>query len=179
VLREAGWLLLLAVALYLALALATYHRGDPGPFFSGGGGAVANKAGAAGAWIAETLLYLFGISAWWWVTLAVFGVLRLYRRVESWEMVSRRTLAVALAGFAMLLAASAALEALRLHTLGAELPLVPGGVLGVVLSGIVLKALGFTGGTMLLIAAMAAAISIFTGLSWLRVAEVVGAGVAL
>jgi S-DNA-T family DNA segregation ATPase FtsK/SpoIIIE len=177
VLREAGWILLLAVAAYLALALATYHRGDPGPFFSGSGAAVANKAGAAGAWIAETLLYLFGVSAWWWVALALHGVLRLYRRVESWEMVNRRTLAVALAGFALLLAASCALEALRLHSLRAELPLVPGGVLGVVLSGLVAKALGFTGGTLLLVAAIVAGISVFTGLSWLRVAEAVGAGI--
>ncbi|HEX5129319.1 MAG TPA: DNA translocase FtsK 4TM domain-containing protein, partial [Usitatibacter sp.] len=135
-LREAGWLLLLAVALYLALALATYHRGDPGPFFSGTGEPVANRAGAAGAWIAEVLLYFFGVSAWWWVALALHGVLRLYRRVEDWELVNRRTLAVSLVGFAFLLAASASLEALRLHSLRAELPLVPGGVLGLVLSGL-------------------------------------------
>ena len=175
-LREAGWLLLLAVALYLALALATYHRGDPGPFFSGTGAALANKAGVAGAWIAEALLYLFGVSAWWWVALALHGVLRLYRRVEDWELVNRRTLAVSLIGFALLIAASSSLEALRLHSLRAELPLVPGGVLGVVLSGLLAKVAGFTGGTLLLVAAIAAGVSLFTGLSWLRLAEVVGAG---
>jgi S-DNA-T family DNA segregation ATPase FtsK/SpoIIIE len=117
VLREAGWLLLLAAALYLALALATYHRSDPGPFFSGTGDAVANRAGIAGAWISEALLYLFGLSAWWWVALALHGVLRLYRRVESWQILNRRTLAVSLVGFALLLAASSALEALRLYSL--------------------------------------------------------------
>jgi len=122
------------------------------------------------------LLYLFGVSAWWWVALALHGVLRLYRRVETWEIVNRRTLAVALAGFALLIAASCALEALRLHSLRAELPFVPGGVLGVVLSGLVAKALGFTGGTLLLVAMIAGAFSVFTGLSWLRVAECVGAG---
>ena len=66
-LREAGWILLLAAGAYLALALATYHRGDPGPFFSGASGPVLNRGGVVGAWIAETLLYLFGLSAWWWV----------------------------------------------------------------------------------------------------------------
>jgi S-DNA-T family DNA segregation ATPase FtsK/SpoIIIE len=116
------------------------------------------------------------VSAWWWVALALHGVLRLYRRVETWEIVNRRTLAVALAGFALLIAASCALEALRLHSLRAELPFVPGGVLGVVLSGLVAKALGFTGGTLLLVAMIAGAFSVFTGLSWLRVAECVGAG---
>jgi len=177
VLREAGWILLLAAGAYLALALASYHRGDPGPFFSGANEAIANQAGVAGAWIAEMLLYLFGLSAWWWVALAVNGVLRLYARVESWEMVSRRSLAVALAGFALLIAASSALEALRLHSIGATLPSAPGGVLGVVLSGFIAKSLGFTGGTLLLVAAIAAAFSVFTGLSWLRVSERVGAAI--
>ena len=33
---------------------------------------------------AEALLYMFGLSAWWWVALALYGILRLYRRVEAW-----------------------------------------------------------------------------------------------
>ena len=176
-LREAGWILLLGVGAYLALILASYHRGDPGPFFSGTGEPVANRGGVAGAWIAETLLYLFGLSAWWWVALAAFGILRLYRRVEAWELLNRRTLAASLAGFAILLAASCALEAMRLHSLSAALPAAPGGALGAVLSSFVATALGFTGGTLLLLALMASGLSLFTGLSWLRLSELVGAGV--
>jgi len=53
VLREAGWILLLAAGVYLALALGSYSKGDPGPFFSGTGAPVANRAGAVGAWLAE------------------------------------------------------------------------------------------------------------------------------
>ena len=94
-------------------------------------------------------------------------------------MLSRRTFATALAGFSLLLCASAALEALRLHSLSAALPLAPGGVLGRVLSDFLGLAFGFTGATLLLIAALAAGSSIFTGLSWLRVAEAVGEGVEL
>ncbi len=176
-LREAGWILLLAIGAYLALVLASYHRGDPGPFFSGSAAPVANRGGVAGAWIAEALLYLFGLSAWWWVALAGFGILRLYRRVETWELLNRHTLAVSLAGFAVLLAASSALEALRLHSLGAQLPLAPGGVLGAVLGSFVSTALGFTGGTLLLLALVASGLSLFTGLSWLRLSELIGAGI--
>jgi S-DNA-T family DNA segregation ATPase FtsK/SpoIIIE len=138
---------------------------------------VANRAGIAGAWISEALLYLFGLSAWWWVALALNGVLRLYRRVESWEILNRRTLAVSLVGFALLIAASSALEALRLYSLSATLPYAPGGVLGAVLSSFTSAALGFTGGTLLLIATIGAALSVFTGLSWLKLAEVVGAAI--
>jgi S-DNA-T family DNA segregation ATPase FtsK/SpoIIIE len=104
-------------------------------------------------------------------------VLRLYRRVESWELLNRRSLAVSLVGFALLLAASSALEALRLYSIPATLPLAPGGVLGAVLSSFASTALGFTGGTLLLLATVGAAFSVFTGLSWLKLAEWVGAAI--
>ena len=94
ILREAGWIVLAAIGAYLALVLATYHREDPGPFYTGTGGAVANHGGVAGAWLSEALLYVFGLSAWWWVVLALYGILRLYRRVETWELLNRRTLAL-------------------------------------------------------------------------------------
>ena len=174
-LREAAWIVLLAAGAYLALVLASYHRSDPGPFFSGTGEAVRNQGGLAGAWIAEALLYFFGLSAWWWVALSGYGILRLYRRVEVWELLDRRTLAVSLSGFAFLIAASSALEALRLHSLDAALPYAPGGVLGRVLSDFAATAFGFTGATLLLVAVIAAAFSVFSGLSWLRVSEAVGA----
>jgi S-DNA-T family DNA segregation ATPase FtsK/SpoIIIE len=109
------------------------------------------------------------------VALALYGILRLYRRVEAWELLNRRTLAVSLLGFAVLLAASCALEAMRLHSLHAELPGRPGGVLGLILADVIERGLGFSGGTLLLIAVMAGAISLFTGLSWLRLSEIVGA----
>ena len=113
------------------------------------------------------------------MALALYGILRLYRRVESWELLNRRTLAVSLVGFAVLLAASCALEAMRLHSLNAELPGHPGGVLGLVLADGIERGLGFSGGTLLLIAIMAGAVSVFTGLSWLRLSEIVGAALEL
>jgi S-DNA-T family DNA segregation ATPase FtsK/SpoIIIE len=80
-----------------------------------------------------------------------------------------------LAGFAIVIAASCTLEALRLHALapqGAE----PGGALGAVIAPLVERALGFTGGTLLVLALLAGGVSVFTGLSWLRLAELLGAG---
>ncbi len=175
--REAGWILLLGAGVYLALILATYSRTDPGPSFSGTGAPIVNRGGVAGAWFADAFFYLFGLSAWWWVGLATFGILRLYRRVEAWEMVNRRSVAVSLIGFAVVLAASTALEAMRLHSLGATLGFAPGGALGHVLADWVTPAIGFTGGTLVLMAMLAGGISLFTGLSWLRVAEVLGTAI--
>ena len=173
--REAGWILLLAAGAWLALILATYTSSDPGPSFSGGGAPVANKGGVVGAWFADAFFYLFGLSAWWWVALAASGIFRLYRRVEAWEILNRRTLAVSLLGFAVVLASSSALEAMRLHTLAATLGFASGGALGNLLSGWMAPGFGFTGATLMLLAALAGGVSLFTGLSWLRVAEVVGA----
>ncbi|HEX3057969.1 MAG TPA: DNA translocase FtsK 4TM domain-containing protein, partial [Usitatibacter sp.] len=174
--REAGWILLLAIATYLALILFTYSRSDPGPSFSGTGAPIANKGGAAGAWFADAFYYLFGLSAWWWVGLAVFGILRLYRRVEAWEALSRRSLAVSLVGFAFVLAASSTLEAMRMHSLTASLGFPSGGALGAVLASILEPSFGFTGSTLLLLAVIAGGLSLFTGISWLRVAESAGIG---
>ena len=175
--REAGWILLLAAGTYLALILFTYSRSDPGPSFSGTGAPILNKGGAAGAWFADAFYYLFGLSAWWWVGLALFGILRMYRRVEAWEILNRRTLAVSLIGFAVVLASSAALESMRLHSLGAALGFPSGGALGSVLASGLAPLFGFTGATLLLLALLAGGLSLFTGLSWLRVAELVGGGI--
>ncbi|MEP7070007.1 MAG: DNA translocase FtsK 4TM domain-containing protein, partial [Usitatibacter sp.] len=175
--REAGWILLLAAGAYLALILATYSASDPGPSFSASGAPIVNKGGAVGAWLADAFFYLFGLSAWWWVALAASGILRLYRRVEAWQILNRRTLAVSLVGFAVVLASSSTLEAMRLHSLGPALGFASGGALGNLLAAWMAPALGFTGSTLMLLAALAGGISLFVGLAGLRVAEVLGAAI--
>ena len=177
-LREAGWIVFLGIALYLALILATYSPDDPGWSFSGRGNPILNKGGAVGAWLSDLLLFVCGLSAWWFVALAAYAVLRSYRRIEAWSLIDRRSLWVAASGFVVLLAASAALEALRLTGLHALLPNdVHGGALGTLLSGFVARALGYTGGTLILLAVMIASFSMFTGLSWIKLAEKVGGAV--
>ena len=132
-LREAKWLALVALASYLLLILATYHKGDPGWSHSATVAIAQNAGGRVGAWLADLLLYLFGVSAYWGVVLCALLVARGYRRIDGSPLLDRRPLAIALGGFALLLIASAALEALRLHSLHAELPLAPGGLVGDVL----------------------------------------------
>jgi len=173
-LREARWLVLAAIAGYLALIFLTFRRGDPGWSHSGADAATHNAGGRAGAWIADLLLYLFGVSAYWWVALCLVGVAWGYRTLERSSLIDRRPLAIALGGFALLLVSSAALEALRLHSLVAELPLAPGGMLGATLGGFAAGLLGFTGATLALLTLAAVGFSLFTGVSWLAVAEATG-----
>src|SRR6266508_4798097 len=115
--RESWWLLVVAVFVWLALILATYTKTDPGWSFSGSGITLGNKGGVIGAWLADLLLYLFGFSAWWWVVAGIVLVVAGYRRIGHPELASEHPLGLAIFGFALVLFASAALEALRLYKL--------------------------------------------------------------
>src|SRR6476660_1126340 len=176
--RESWWLLVVAIFAYLALILATYQRSDPGWSFSGSGAAIHNKGGAVGAWLADLLLYLFGVSAWWWVFAGIVLVVTGYRHLtRSIEAADRHHPWLAVPGFALALLSSAALEALRLYRRPAALAHSPGGALGEVIGSGFSRALGFNGGTLLLIALFAIGWSLFTGMSWLRLMERVGGGI--
>ncbi len=174
-LRESRWLALSVVAAYLVLILATYHRGDPGWSHSVAADRIRNAGGQVGAYLADLLLYLFGVSAWWWVLLLAYAVIWGYRRLDGSSISDRRPFIVALAGFSVLLVGSTGLETLRFHTLQVSLPLAPGGMLGAVVGEVANVTFGFTGATLLLLAACMIGLSLFTGISWLSVMERLGA----
>lgn len=174
-LRESRWLALAVLAAYLVLILATYHRGDPGWSHSVAAERIHNAGGQVGAYLADLLLYLFGVSAWWWVLLLVYAVIWGYRRLDGSSISDHRPFIVALAGFSVLLVGSTGLETLRFHTLRASLPLAPGGMLGAVVGEVARVTFGFTGATLILLAASMIGLSLFTGISWLSAMERVGA----
>jgi S-DNA-T family DNA segregation ATPase FtsK/SpoIIIE len=108
------------------------------------------------------------VSAYWWAALCAYIVVWGYRRLDGTR------LAAALGGFALLVGSSAALERLRLHSLPAELPNAPGGLIGEVLAAPLAAALGFTGATLALLTFAAIGLSLFIGVSWLTIFEAVG-----
>ena len=167
-------MVLVGVALYLTLILSTYDPADPGWSHSGTRAQLTNAGGAFGAWLADVLLHIFGISAYWWVVFSLFGIWWGYRRIESTVLTDRRSLVVMLSGFVVLLIASTGLEALRFSGLTAALPDKPGGVLGAVVGDVSAQAFGYTGGTLLLIILFAIGLSLFSGLSWLKLIEQLG-----
>jgi S-DNA-T family DNA segregation ATPase FtsK/SpoIIIE len=173
-LRESWWLALVALALYLALILVTFDKSDPGWSHSTSVERIMNLGGRFGAWCADLLLYLFGLSAWWWVALCGFIVRWSFRRIEHVAPSDRRSYVVVAIGFAILLVASASLEALRFYSLKATLPLAPGGMLGAGISGVLSQAFGFTGATLALLALIAIGLSLFTGISWIAFLERLG-----
>ena len=173
-LREARWLLVAAAALYLLLVLATFDKSDPSWVHSATDAVVRNAGGRVGAELAALLLFLFGVSAYWWVALCAAFVVNGYRRLHRAVPPDRRSLGVMLAGFAVLLVASTGLEAMRLHSLSAQLPDVAGGVVGHAVAAGAGATLGFTGATLALVALVAIGLSLFTGISWITVAEFTG-----
>jgi len=176
-LHEARWLALGAAALYLGLVLGGFNQADPGWSHAAAVERILNPGGRFGAWLADLLLYLFGISAWWWVLFLLFAVIWGYRRLDAFGLMpaDRRPFLVAVCGFALLLIGSCGLETLRFHSLKIPLPLAPGGMLGYEIGKYAARELGYSGATLILLAAFAAGISLFSGLSWLRFAEAFGA----
>lgn len=173
-LREAVSLILGGIALYLALILISFDRTDPGWSHSGSFQQISNAGGSAGAWLADLMLYFFGISAWWWVIFFFATVWWGYRRIDIASIYDPRVLMLSFTGFITLLIASSGLEALRFHTLRVSLPLSPGGLLGEMLSKQLSLLLGFTGATLALMIVFAIGLSLFSGLSWVRLSEKIG-----
>ena len=176
-LRESKWFILIAAAVYLALVLFSFDKADPGWSHAAASAEIRNPGGRFGAWVSDILLYLFGVSAWWSVLLLIYAVMWGYRRLDGSSISDRRPFAIALAGFLVLITASSGIEALRLYSIKAVLPLAPGGMIGVEVAKHLGAALGFTGATLVLLTLGAIGLSLLTGVSWLLVIEVVGAGI--
>ncbi len=176
-LRESRWLLVVAALAFLTLILATYTRSDPGWSFTGATGAIGNRGGVVGAWLADLLLYLFGVSAWWLVAAGIVLIVNGYGRIAEPDRPTDHPLLLGGIGFMLVLLASSAIEAIRLWRLPAELPGAPGGAIGDLVGGSLAQAIGFNGATLALLAAFAVGFSLFTGVSWLRLMERIGAGI--
>ena len=175
VVHEARWLGVAVAAAYLALILWGYVPADPGWSHAAQVDYVQNPGGRFGAWLADLMLYLFGVSAWWWAAFLCFLVAWGYHRFDGLLKGDRRPIAIAAAGFLVLLLASAGIEALRFWSHTAPLPGAPGGMLGYEIARFVSAYLGFTGGTLILLTLFAAGLSLFVGFSWLAAMERCGA----
>ena len=175
---EIRWILQVALCVFLAMALVSYSRRDPSWTHAAQVDHIANWAGRVGAWTSDILLLLFGLSAYWWVVLLARRIAANYRlltrQAEPAEDAPRDSWLADAFAFVLVLIACDGIEALRMWSLHVPLPRAPGGIVGDAVARGISHALGFTGGTLALLVALAVGLSLYFRFSWLSVAERVG-----
>ncbi len=172
VLREAALWVLGACALIILVALVTFSPRDPGFSHTGDGSPVRNQIGTVGAWFADVAFSLFGTPAFLFpVMVGLAGWIVFSARAEPGP-IDRRLLGMRLGGFFATLLASCGLG--TLHFDGGSLPQTAGGAVGELVGSGLAASLGPVGATLLLLAVWLAAVSLFTGLSWLAVMDHTG-----
>ncbi len=179
-LREARWISLCFLALFLFLVLISYDPRDPGWSHAVLTRQTGNLCGRVGAWIADFMLYLFGLSAYLFSLFLMMRVISGYRalhRDPSEEAVPElsRFAWERWIGFCIMLIGCTGLEAARLYSIEASLPLAPGGLLGALISQPMHEQMGAVGGTLALLLMAAIGFSLAGGVSWLTVFERIGA----
>jgi S-DNA-T family DNA segregation ATPase FtsK/SpoIIIE len=181
-LSEARWIAFAVVFMYFVMILLTYNKGDPGWSHEVEVAQVTNMGGRAGAYLADLMLFIFGFSAWWWCICFLRLVWRGYRSLtDKFVMQSeadpehQHEATIRWVGFTIMFVGSVGLEFLRMWSLAVELPRKPGGVLGKLIGSAANNAFGFTGATLLLLLLFGLGFSLFFHVSWMSVAERIGA----
>ncbi len=174
-LREGLFLLSIACALFLLLALATFHAKDPGWSSTGLGTHVANLGGRVGAWFADAFLSLFGIVAYLFPILIVFTSWLGMREHEAADPTKKksREWVYKTFGWLFFICGACALVSFYLQTTW-HLPAEPGGIIGDLIGRGLSALFNKSGSTLLLITLLLCGVTFVTGLSWLALIEMLG-----
>src|SRR5690554_3649092 len=169
--REGMVIALIAMAIFLAMALATYSASDPGWASIGHDVRVDNAAGRSGAWLASLFMDVFGqVSYLFPLMVAGYALLLIRLRHEPLEM-HWPLLLVRAGGFLLILLSACSLLALySLFGLGAT----SGGVLGQAVSSAMVRFFNLPATTLILVAIFLFALTVTTGLSWFHLMDRVG-----
>ncbi len=173
-LREAALYIFGAIALYLLVALWTYSPADPSWSHSSPVGTVVNFGGPFGAWLADVLFNLFGYFSYMIPVMVAYAGLQVYQHRKDPTPPDMRHKLVAGVGFALTLFGGCGLMVLHFSALSGAAPFSSGGLLGDVVGEGLLAAFSFVGATIFLLGLFLAGVTLFTGVSWLRVMDMVG-----
>ena len=171
-LREVVLYLLAAIGVYLLISLWSYSPNDPAWSHSGPSTAVVNMGGRVGAWLADVLFHLFGYVAFLFPVMIAFGGWRIYLHRNDPEPASLKHRLIVGSGFVLVLVSACGLA--WQHYLAEGMPFSAGGWLGSAVGDGFVSALGDTGGTLFLLAIFLSGVTLFTGLSWLRLMDTTG-----
>lgn len=176
-LREGGLYILISVALFLLAALITYSPEDPGWSHAGPREVVYNYTGRAGAWFADVLLYLFGYLSYLFpLMIAYSGWLVLHGKKPGVEVLRAeyKVLLIRWSGFLVTLIAGCSLASMHFFIPEGVLPLDGGGILGRFVGDGLIAIFGLLGSTLLLLAVLMGGVTLFTGLTWLGMIDMIG-----
>jgi len=175
-LKEGALIGLLALCGYLLLTLFSYDPMDPGWTYTGSSASeqISNAGGRAGAWFADVLLSLLGYLAYLFPVMLAYRAWLIIRdrsrnQLFSWPLFSLHT-----AGFVSVLVAGTALATQHFDQYVGVLRETAGGILGQVISELFLSAFNSIGGTLILLALFFTGMTVFTGMSWLRLMDRLG-----
>jgi S-DNA-T family DNA segregation ATPase FtsK/SpoIIIE len=172
ILVEGVMIVLLALALYLLLALNSYSPQDPGWSRTGSGGAIFNTVGRSGAWFADVLLLLFGYLAYLFPVLLVYKAITIFRERKSPFDLSWEIIGVRVFGCLLVLIGATALASMHFAT---NLQGSAGGLFGQTLTSVLLPVLKMAGATLLALTFLFLGLTLGLGISWLRLVDGIGA----
>ena len=169
--REGALIGLVALCVYLFMALISYNPEDPGWANTSHNQVATNYAGVTGAWFANVLFYFFGYVAYLFPLLISYKAwLQFHNRHKKMEFHWPLFLVRSMGFFLVLVSATGLLSIYSI----AGLPISSGGVLGQEISASMLTAFNLSGSSLLLVAIFLFSITVFTGLSWLTLMDRTG-----
>ena len=169
--RESLFFLIIPIAAYVLLSLLSYYSGDSGPFSASDASTTKNWGGSTGAWLADILLNIFGYLSYLVPIGLVFVGWRIYKN-HDYEEVSWLDTGIKAGGFLSTLLSGCALAYMYIDT--HDVLFTGGGILGEIIGSTLFSSLGKIGATIILFAIFLAGITLFTGMSWIQFADLVG-----
>ncbi len=170
-LLEALLILIALFAVWLMAALLSFNPSDPSWSQTAWHEPIHNLGGAPGAWLADTLFFIFGVMAYTIPVIIVGGCWFAWRHQSTDDYIDYFAVSLRLIGVLALILTSCGLAAINADDIWY---FASGGVIGSLLSTTLQPLLHSSGGTIMLLCIWAAGLTLFTGWSWVSIAEKLG-----
>ena len=170
-LLEALLILIVLFAVWLMAALLSFNPSDPSWSQTAWHEPIHNLSGMPGAWLADTLFFIFGVMAYTIPVIIVGGCWFAWRHQSSDEYIDYFAVSLRIIGVLALILTSCGLAAINADDIWY---FASGGVIGSLLSTTLQPLLHSSGGTIALLCVWAAGLTLFTGWSWVTIAEKLG-----
>ncbi|MET1257231.1 DNA translocase FtsK [Aliikangiella maris] len=173
-LKEGGFILLLAFALFLFISLWSYSPQDPGFTMARNVAEIQNASGRAGAWFSSLLLHLFGYLAFLFPFMILYSGYLVFRERKNTLPNSFVFWSFRLFGLLFTLLIGAAISSQHFAEPDMVNAYYSGGVLGKLIADLLVGWFNPVGATLLMLAAFFASMTLFTGISWFQLMDWVG-----